>query len=571
MSHLRAVRGSIVLLLTIACLWPGGRAHAQAASIGGHTTALEQARQRIEADDATGAIASAQQALLIARERRDTARTMEAMYLLMKFNVQARHSEEADRLRRELLDMALAYGKDAKQLAQAHNAVGSMYSRLEQRDSAEHHFRAALRIPGNEEHTLLRQALLGNLASILGETGRHAEAIALHERALDLVDSTDHVNRAWSLNTLAQSLLYAGRYREAIEQLHLADSLNKLGGHRLDLAIDLAELRADCLDSLGDIPGAYAMEKLAGDLRDTLFERSLDEQYTELEKRFGMRLQEEEIASLEAEGRERAERLRRRGLQAIGSAVLAVLAVLVVGLLLRDRRRRRRHTNDLERLNHELKDQQGRIAEINRLLELKVLRARMDPHFIYNSITAIGVLARSGETTAAIAYLDGFARLMRMVLDHGVRDTVTIHEEMDFLRQYLSLENMRFEGGLRSTVQADQVLLDEDVRIPSLLVQPFVENAVWHGLASKSGDRHVGIRFAEEGAGVLAIVEDNGTGRSTAVKRTHPNGSPSLGVRLSDERLQLLTHRFGDQAIRYEDLVHPDGSPAGTRVIIHIG
>lgn len=571
MSHLRAVRGSIVLLLTIACLWPGGRAHAQAASIGGYTTALEQARQRIEADDATGAIASAQQALLIARERRDTARTMEAMYLLMKFNVQARHSEEADRLRRELLDMALAYGKDAKQLAQAHNAVGSMYSRLEQRDSAEHHFRAALRIPGNEEHTLLRQALLGNLASILGETGRHAEAIALHERALDLVDSTDHVNRAWSLNTLAQSLLYAGRYREAIEQLHLADSLNKLGGHRLDLAIDLAELRADCLDSLGDIPGAYAMEKLAGDLRDTLFERSLDEQYTELEKRFGMRLQEEEIASLEAEGRERAERLRRRGLQAIGSAVLAVLAVLVVGLLLRDRRRRRRHTNDLERLNHELKDQQGRIAEINRLLELKVLRARMDPHFIYNSITAIGVLARSGETTAAIAYLDGFARLMRMVLDHGVRDTVTIHEEMDFLRQYLSLENMRFEGGLRSTVQADQVLLDEDVRIPSLLVQPFVENAVWHGLASKSGDRHVGIRFAEEGAGVLAIVEDNGTGRSTAVKRTHPNGSPSLGVRLSDERLQLLTHRFGDQAIRYEDLVHPDGSPAGTRVIIHIG
>lgn len=521
--------------------------------------------------DPIAAIAGLQQAVLLAREQADTAIWMEALYLLMKLNVEDRHYDEADQLRLQLLALAQRYGKDARMLAQAHNAVGSMYSRLLRNDSAEHHYRAALHALGGEGPPLLRQALLGNLANNLAESGHHAEADSLHREAYALSDPGDQNGRAWSLNTWAQSLIIARRYAEAITHLDAADSLNRISGHRLDLAIDLAELRAQCLDSLGDITGAYAMTRLVRDLQDTLFEHSLNEQYLELEKRFDTRLKEEEIVRLELEARERAERLRRREQLVVGIALVAMLALAVVALLLRDRRRRHRYTADLERLNSELKDQQTRIAEINRLLELKVLRARMDPHFIYNCITAIGVLVRKGEAIAAAAYLDGFARLLRMVLDHGVRDTVTIHEELDFLRQYLKLEGMRFAGGLSYTIDADRDLIDEDVRIPSLLVQPFVENAIWHGLAPKTGDRRVAVRFEEHDGVLRCVVEDNGVGRQAATPRVHPDGSTSMGVRLSDERLQLIGHRLGREAIRYEDLHHPDGSAAGTRVVLRLG
>ncbi|MCC6840916.1 MAG: histidine kinase [Flavobacteriales bacterium] len=548
-----------------------GAAWAQATGPERYDAAIRQALAEMEADAPAAAVEHGQQALTLARELRDTVRILEAMYLLMKFNVEDRHYDEADRLRRNLLALAQHYGKDAELLAKAYNAMGSMYSRRLQPDSAEQQYRAGLQVLGHGGDRELRQALLGNLASTLGETGRHAEAIAMHRQALALMDGAKAETKAWGLTALAQSLLAAGRHSEAIHQLHLADSLNRASGDRLDLAIDLAELRADAMDSLGDIGGAYAMLKRVRDLQDTLFERSLDEHYLELEKRFEARLKEEEIQRLGAETREQAERLHVRNLQLYAILALALTALTAAGLVWRNLRLKRRHATALERLNDELKGQQERIAEINRLLELKVLRARMDPHFIYNSITAIGVLARKGNTPAAVAYLDGFARLMRMVLDHGVRDSVTIHDELDFLRHYLQLEALRFEGGLHYTVEADSALLDDDARIPSLLVQPFVENAVWHGLAPRTGDRRVQVRFAEVADAIHCTVEDNGVGRAAAVRRSHPDGSSSMGVRLSDERLQLIRHFHGQQAIRYDDLQHPDGSAAGTRVVIRLG
>ncbi|MBV6403377.1 MAG: hypothetical protein GFGODING_00115 [Flavobacteriales bacterium] len=522
-------------------------------------------------DDAVAAIRYGQEALLIARELKDTVRIMGSLYQLVKFNVEARHYEEADRLRYELLSWAKGYGRDARQLALAHNAVGSLHSRELRHDSAEHHYREGLRVLGDADEPLVRQALIGNLAGTMGETGRHAEAIALHRQALALVDSSDLPNRAWSLRTLAQSLIHAGRYKEALATMHDGDSLNRLGGNALDLAIDFAELRADALDSLGDHRGAYAMVKLARDLQDTLFARSLDEQYLELEKRFETRLKEEEIQRLDAEAREREERLRVRNVLLYGSLVLAVLALGAAGLVWRNLREKRRYSATLERLNAELKDQKGHIEEINRLLQLKVLRAQINPHFIYNCLHAIGNLVRKGDAVGASSYLDGFARLLRMVLDHSVKDRVPLSREMDLLRQYLKLESLRFADGLDYEVDAEPSLLEEDDVVPALVVQPFVENAIWHGLAAKEGVKRVKVRFAERQGRLVCTVEDNGMGRSAAPKRAHADGSPSMGLQLTSERLQLLTFRMQEQGrITFTDLLE-NGAPSGTRVDVVLG
>lgn len=521
--------------------------------------------------DPTGALKHGQDALLLARVQHDTLRIMGSMYQLVKFNVEARHYEEADRLRYEYLSLAKYFGKDAKQLALAHNALGSMHSREEAFDSAEYHYRAALRALGEADESLIRQALLGNLAGTLGETGRHEEAIAMHREALALMDSTDLPNRAWSLRTLAQSLIYAGRFKEAITVMNEGDSLNNLSENALDLAIDYAELRADALDSIGDITGAYAMVKRARDLQDTLFERSLDEQYLELEKKFETQLKEEEIQRLDAEARENAERLRVRNVQLYGSISLAVLALAAALLIWRNLHQKRRHTVVLEGLNAELKDQKERIEEINRLLQLKVLRAQISPHFIYNCLHAIGNLVRKGDTVGAAGYLDGFARLLRMVLDHGVKDRVPLSKEMDFLRQYLQLEALRFDDDLHYEVSADHGLLDEDTPVPALVVQPFVENAIWHGLANRAGEKRLSVHFAERGDRILCTIEDNGIGRNAGSKREHPDGSPSMGLQLTNERLQLLNYQFsGEGRVTFTDL-QANGTPMGTRVEVVLG
>ncbi len=516
--------------------------------------------------DPAGAMEHGQRALLLAREMKDTVRILNSMYQLVKFNVEARHYTEADRLRYEHLSLATLFGKDAKQLALAHNAVGSMHSREEHHDSAEYHYRAGLRALGDADEPLVRQALLGNLAGTLGETGRHEEAIALHREALALMDSTDLPNRAWSLRTLAQSLIHAGRFKEAITLMNEGDSLNNLGERALDLAIDYAELRADALDSVGDIAGAYAMVKRARDLQDTLFERSLDEQYLELEKKFETQLKEEEIQRLDAEARESAERLRVRNVQLYGSIGLAVLALAAALLIWRNLRQKRRHTAALEGLNAELKDQKERIEEINRLLQLKVLRAQINPHFIYNCLHAIGNLVRKGDTVGAAGYLDGFARLLRMVLDHSMKDRVPLSKEMDFLRQYLKLEALRFENDLHYEVSADHGLQEEDTPVPALVVQPFVENAIWHGLANRTGEKRLSVRFAERGDRILCTIEDNGIGRGAGSKREHPDGSPSMGLQLTNERLQLLNYQLsGEGRVTFTDL-QANGRPTGTRV-----
>jgi tetratricopeptide (TPR) repeat protein len=522
-------------------------------------------------DDPRGALEHAQKAWLIARDLHDTTRILSSLYQLTKFNVEGRHFEEADRFRREHLALARAYGRDTIQHALALNSMGSMYSRIERPDSEEYCYREGLRVLGDRKH-LVKQALLGNLASTLSARGEHTEAAKLHEQVLAELDSTDLHNKAWTFSNLGQSLMYARRFPEAIAAFDTGDSLNAASGNALDLAIDLAELRAECLEAMGDPAGAYVMIKRARDLQDTLFDRSMDEQLLELETKFGTRLKEEEIQRLDAQAREQNERLRLRNVQLYGSLALAVLALGGVVLVWRNLRQKRKYSATLEKLNAELNEQKTRIEEINRLLQLKVLRTQMNPHFIYNSLNAIHNMVRKGETAAASAYLDGFARLLRMVLDHSVKERVPLTDEIAFLRQYLKLEAMRFEDGLQYDVDADRALLDDDdLLVPTLLVQPFVENAVWHGLAPKQGEKKLNVRFAMRGEQVICTVQDNGVGRNAAPKRAHPDGSASLGLQLTNERLQLLAYKLGDTGrVTFTDLVE-DGVPAGTRVEVLLG
>ncbi|HEX8660033.1 MAG TPA: histidine kinase [Hymenobacter sp.] len=202
--------------------------------------------------------------------------------------------------------------------------------------------------------------------------------------------------------------------------------------------------------------------------------------------------------------------------------------------------------------------------------EQRALLAQMNPHFIFNSLSSIQRYILQNEADAAQDYLAKFGQLIRIILEQSRQPLLTLAEEVRMLRSYLELEARRFDNKFTYAVEvASEGLLAEE--IPGMLIHPFVENAVWHGLAHHSGPGHVAVRFAQEGMYVVITVQDNGVGRAKAAKMggTHA-GYPSRGTQIVAERIALL-NRQASHPIQMEINDLAGELPAeGTRVVIRI-
>ncbi|MEZ4941697.1 MAG: histidine kinase [Saprospiraceae bacterium] len=217
------------------------------------------------------------------------------------------------------------------------------------------------------------------------------------------------------------------------------------------------------------------------------------------------------------------------------------------------------------RQEQELLNIQKEIAES----KLTALQAQMNPHFIFNSLNSINWYILKNRPAEASQYLTKFSRLVRLILDHSKNLTIPLDKELDALKLYLDLEAMRFEGKFEYAFQIDAGIELEEVFIPPLILQPFVENAIWHGLMHKPGKGRLLLQLYPENGHLKCIVEDNGIGRRAA--RALQSGSrqqhQSKGMKLTNDRLQLLHRDFlKADMIRVIDLEDETGLAVGTRV-----
>ncbi|TGE17542.1 sensor histidine kinase [Hymenobacter elongatus] len=204
-------------------------------------------------------------------------------------------------------------------------------------------------------------------------------------------------------------------------------------------------------------------------------------------------------------------------------------------------------------------------------VEQRALLAQMNPHFIFNSLQSIQKYILHNQAEAAQHYLTRFGALMRLILEQSRQPLLTVRDEVRMLRGYLELEALRFEGQFTyDVVVEDETLLAEE--IPAMLLHPFVENAVWHGLSHHTGQGHIEVRFARDGAYLTAVVQDNGIGRRRAAgqRGTHA-GYPSRGSAIVEERVALLNRQARRPlTIQILDLTSADTPPEGTRVVVRI-
>ena len=196
-------------------------------------------------------------------------------------------------------------------------------------------------------------------------------------------------------------------------------------------------------------------------------------------------------------------------------------------------------------------------------VELKALRAQMNPHFIFNSLNSIGDYILKNDSQAASDYLGKFARLMRMTLENSDKKEITLMEDITLLRTYLGIEQKRFDHSFEFKIEvADDLDIDE-VLIPPMLLQPFVENSIIHGLATKEKGGKIDINFKAQNNELVCTVEDNGVGRKASKKSMRLNGKNSKGIAITQNRIDVLNRtKNTNGAIKIID------KTTGTKVVV---
>jgi LPXTG-motif cell wall-anchored protein len=206
-------------------------------------------------------------------------------------------------------------------------------------------------------------------------------------------------------------------------------------------------------------------------------------------------------------------------------------------------------------------------AEISET-EMKALRAQMNPHFIFNSLNSIGDYIIKNKTELADEYLTKFAKLMRLVLENSEKKEVPLTDDLKALELYMQLESLRLNNKFTYEIKTDSEINKETTLIPPLILQPFVENSIWHGIAKKEGTGHIGINIKRENGMINCIVEDNGIGRKKEDEMTSlkdSTGKRSLGMKLTKERIDIINRTKNVHAsVNLTDL-----SP-GTRVEVKL-
>lgn len=357
---------------------------------------------------------------------------------------------------------------------------------------------------------------------------------SLHREGLSPMDANTLTGCALGL---ARVYLHRGAYDSAVYMAQEALAFSSSRGARHSKR-DAYAVLAEVYEAWNNAPLALLYLRKYTAIKDSVLTESLKRQL------FAFR------QGLEAD-RLKAER-NRLVAGVLVLFALGILAFVIVSL---------RHKNEKLRLKQ-------RASE----LEMRALRAQMNPHFIFNCLSSINHFVLSNETDKASEYLTRFARLIRMVLLNAGKSTITLEEELEMLRLYLNMEQLRFKEAFDYFILFDEGIQSSMIQVPSFILQPFCENAIWHGLLHQERKGQLTLHFSSNKEQLICSIRDNGIGRRKAaeMKATFIEKGASLGNRLSAERLALFNEDSSGTSFVMEDIFNEKGEVAGTQVILTI-
>jgi LytS/YehU family sensor histidine kinase len=294
----------------------------------------------------------------------------------------------------------------------------------------------------------------------------------------------------------------------------------------------------------------YTKLKIAMD--DSIFSAEKSKQIKTLEIKYGTEKKEKEISELTQQTKIQQLEISRNWLLTIGLVILAVLILVLAIVVLRQ---------------NKLKANQNKIE-----VEQKLFRSQMNPHFIFNALIAIQNYVYKHPPAEVAGYIARFAKLMRLTLENSRNELVTIEKEIDSLKYYLELQQLRFENKFDYEIKLDEEMDASSFSIPPMLAQPFIENAIEHGIMNKlDGKGNILVQFTHREKMIELIIEDNGIGIDTSKKQKAGEGPKhhSLATTITEERLALLNKKNKQKfSFSISDLKNDQGASRGTQVKI---
>ena len=209
-------------------------------------------------------------------------------------------------------------------------------------------------------------------------------------------------------------------------------------------------------------------------------------------------------------------------------------------------------------------------------MQMQSLRAQMNPHFIFNCLNSIENFIMRNDKREASEYLNKFSELIRIMLDSSRVDLASFTKNMEGIQLYVELEQLRFNHKFSFTADIDPELLNGDYKVPHLMIQPYIENAILHGLSQSEGENEnlkLSLSATLEGEYIHYIIEDNGIGRvrSEKYKRHNKPDHKSIGIELSEERINMFNQQYnGEGGVEITDLYDENNKAVGTRVTVKI-
>lgn len=511
--------------------------------------------------------------------------------------------------RMDLIRAALDYHKQALDLAESvenpsigleqsiavsENSMGNIYLSLKQYDLALNMFKKSLLIEQHYNNKLGLAINHQNIGYALEAKGNLDDALKSFQTSLKYNEQINsNIGHVICFNSIARIYIQKGQYKKALEllnealdrvlpsgdQFYVATTYNNLGWAQLSVgnleqaeknlksALEISQdfrLKSDEINAylhLSELYGKKNNYKLAFEYykkseeldkqitneRNIQYMNNLILEYQSEKKNSKIRAlaNENEIIKLKVE--------ENRRMYFVGLGGL-VLLIIILYILYR----------------------QGKLKDEKKIITLQqdMLRNQMNPHFIFNSLNSIKLFIINNEKENAVYYLNKFSKLIRKILMASTEKNITLEEELETMELYMNIENMRFSNQIQYTPKVESGIDTSLIKVPSLILQPFLENALWHGLSSKEGKKKIDLLVEKKNPDFITVkITDNGVGRSES-KKIEDNKSlkkKSVGIALTKERLANFSKNFSSNyKLNIIDLKDANGNPSGTCVVIDI-
>ncbi len=446
----------------------------------------------------------------------------------------------------EHYDIALSlYEKlDRKEsIAALGNNMGVVYANLEQYDKAMESYRKsyfAYKELGDKKNMASISTNLGCLFIYLKQNHRAIEY--LNEAISYFEESNDKMNLIATYSSTGDAYKAIGDLKGAMKYYLLAEKENE--------KLDLLERKKDnyyalydVYKTVGEFEKALQMYEMHSALKDSIFSAEKYERLIELEKKYHSEKSERELLLLKA--KEEKQELYLWGLS-IFFVFSAVLALIWFSVL-------------------KFKEKQKR-----QIMEQKILRTQMNPHFIFNALSALQCVILEENQEEAVDFVLDFSSLMRLVLQYSKEENITLKKEKEILERYMSLQNRRFDKKIGFEFEFEEQLKIDRVLVPPMMAQPFVENAIEHGCLSNLSDGYVKVRYGKEKDYLTIAIEDNGIGIKQSKAKSKLLKHKSLAMDLTKERIKLLHENRGKSNSELEIQDLSDYDLKGTRIAFRI-